>query len=33
MDDARENEIIAAIVAVCLAGFLTFVLWAIIGPA
>jgi len=31
MDEARENELIAAIVAVSLAGFVTFVLWAIFG--
>jgi hypothetical protein len=31
MDDATENEVLAAIVAVSLAGFLTFVLWAIFG--
>jgi hypothetical protein len=31
MDEARENELVAAIVAVCLAGFTTFILWAIFG--
>jgi hypothetical protein len=30
-DEAKENEILAAIVAVSLAGFLTFMLWAIFG--
>jgi hypothetical protein len=31
MDDAKETEIVAAIVAVTLAGFVTFILWAIFG--
>ena len=30
-DDTRTNEILAAIVAVSLAGFATLVLWAIFG--
>ena len=30
-NDTKGNEIIAAIVAVSLAGFITFVLWAIFG--
>ena len=30
-DDQKENEILAAVVAVSLAGFITFVLWAIFG--
>jgi hypothetical protein len=31
MAEAKENEIVAAIAAVCLAGFLTFLIWAIVG--
>jgi len=31
MEDVKENEILAAIIAVCLAGFITFVLWTIFG--
>ena len=30
-DDAKGDEILAAIIAVSLAGFITFVLWAIVG--
>jgi hypothetical protein len=29
MDDAKD-EIVAAIIAICLSGFLTFLLWAIV---
>jgi hypothetical protein len=29
MDEAKD-EIVAAIIAVCLAGFLTFILWAVV---
>jgi hypothetical protein len=29
--DAKETEVLAAVVAICLAGFITFVLWAIVG--
>jgi FlaG/FlaF family flagellin (archaellin) len=32
-DEARENEVLAAIVAVLLAGAITFVLWAIFGQS
>lgn len=31
-DEAKENELLAAIVAVLLAGAITFVIWAIFGP-
>jgi hypothetical protein len=30
-DEAKENEIIAAVVAVLLAGAITFIVWAIVG--
>jgi len=32
-DEAKENEILAAIVAVLLAGAITFVVWAIFGQS
>lgn len=32
-DEARENEILAAIVAVLLAGAITFVIWAMVGQS
>ncbi len=32
-DEAKENEVLAAIVAVLLAGAVTFVIWAIFGQS
>lgn len=32
-DESRENELLAAIVAVLLAGAITFVIWAIFGQS
>lgn len=32
-DDARDNEMLAAVVAVLLAGAITFVIWAILGQS
>jgi hypothetical protein len=29
--DAKEIEVLAAVIAICLAGFITFVLWAVVG--
>lgn len=30
-DESKENEVLAAIVAVLLAGAITFVIWAVFG--
>jgi hypothetical protein len=30
-DEAKENEVLAAIVAVLLAGAITFIIWAVFG--
>lgn len=30
--EAKESDVLAAIIAVALSGFATFVLWAIFGP-
>jgi len=32
-DEAKENEILAAIVAVLLAGAITFLIWAVFGQS
>lgn len=32
-DEDRDNEILAAVVAVLLAGAITFIIWAIVGQA